>query len=76
VPGVLAKGGAEGVQAVALADGRAIAFKIEDGGARARGPILAAVLSELGVDPSGVPATPVLGGGDPVGEVRAVLAAR
>ncbi|WP_326597610.1 asparaginase [Streptomyces sp. NBC_01803] len=73
VPGLLSKAGAEGVQAVALADGRAIALKIEDGHARARGPVLAAALASLGVDASAIPPSPVLGGGREVGEVRAVL---
>src|SRR5207244_3033753 len=36
VPGLLAKDGAEGVSVVALADGRAVAVKIDDGGQRAR----------------------------------------
>ena len=72
VPGVLAKGGAEGVQAVALPDGRALALKIEDGNGRARGPVLAAVLRSLDVDPSSLPPAPVLGGGREVGEIRAV----
>ncbi|MFR9722597.1 asparaginase [Streptomyces sp. MS19] len=49
VPGLLSKAGAEGVQAVALADGRALAFKVEDGAARARGPVLASLLRSLGV---------------------------
>ncbi|RKN41809.1 asparaginase [Streptomyces hoynatensis] len=71
VPGVLAKGGAEGVQAVALPDGRALAFKIEDGAARARGPVLAAALAGLGVDAASIPREPVLGGGREVGEIRA-----
>ncbi|ONK13453.1 asparaginase [Streptomyces sp. MP131-18] len=73
VPGLLAKGGAEGVQAVALPDGRALAFKIEDGAARALGPVLAALLTTLGVDASAVPPEPVTGGGRPVGEVRATV---
>ncbi|MGX2995650.1 asparaginase [Streptomyces sp. JNUCC 64] len=49
VPGTLAKMGAEAVQAVALPDGRALAFKIEDGGGRALGPVLAEALRRLGV---------------------------
>ncbi|WP_059005801.1 asparaginase [Streptomyces specialis] len=73
VPGLLSKAGAEAVQAVALPDGRAVALKIEDGALRARGPVLAAALTSLGVDASAIPASPVLGGGRPVGEVRAVL---
>lgn len=50
VPGLLAKSGAEGVQAVALPDGRAFAYKIEDGSERAMGPVLAQVLRQCGID--------------------------
>jgi L-asparaginase II len=39
VPGLFAKDGAEAVYAAALADGRAVALKIEDGGQRARPPV-------------------------------------
>ncbi len=49
VPGLLVKVGAEGVQAFALADGRAGAFKIEDGSDRAREPVTVALLRWLGV---------------------------
>lgn len=76
VPGLLSKAGAEGVQAVALADGRAVAFKLEDGASRARGPVLAAALRRLGVDApvlAELADAPLYGGGRPVGEVRAVL---
>jgi L-asparaginase II len=76
LPGTLSKAGAEGVQAVALADGRAIAFKLDDGAGRARGPILAAVLAGLGVDAPVVgrlAEAPLYGGGRPVGEIRATL---
>src|SRR6202042_3431848 len=38
VPGLLLKGGAEGVDAFALPDGSAAALKIEDGNSRARTP--------------------------------------
>ncbi|GAA2171169.1 asparaginase [Agrococcus versicolor] len=70
VPGLLAKDGAEGVYAAALPDGRAVALKIADGSERARLPVLLDALASLGVDASGVqrPA-PVLGGGQPVGEL-------
>lgn len=50
VPGLVAKSGAEGCYAAALADGRAVALKIEDGGQRARPVVMAAVLRRLGVD--------------------------
>ena len=75
VPGLVAKDGAEGVYAAALPDGRAVALKIDDGGGRARTPVLVAALTALGVDLSAVADlafTPVLGGGRPVGAVRAV----
>lgn len=75
VPGALSKAGAEAVHAVALEDGRALAFKIEDGGARARGPVLAAALAVLGVDSpvlARLAEAPVHGGGGRVGEVRSV----
>lgn len=73
VPGLLAKGGAEGCYAVALADARVAACKIEDGASRARPVVMAALLARLGVDSPAVVAettTPVLGGGDPVGQIR------
>jgi L-asparaginase II len=82
VPGLLVKAGAEGVQAFALADGRAAAFKIEDGSARARDTVTVALLRRLGVTTRpGVPdsaldeigAVPVLGGSRVVGVVRATL---
>ncbi|HEY5989007.1 MAG TPA: asparaginase, partial [Streptosporangiaceae bacterium] len=49
VPGLLVKAGAEGVQAFALADGRAGAFKIEDGAHRATPAVTVAMLRLLGV---------------------------
>ena len=78
VPGLVAKDGAEGVYAAALADGAAVALKIEDGAARARMPVLVAALRALGVTGAVLDryATgPVLGGGRVVGEVRSVLPA-
>ncbi|GHH87945.1 asparaginase [Streptomyces sulfonofaciens] len=73
VPGVLAKVGAEAVQAVALPDGRALAFKIDDGGQRALGPVLARALTLAGVRAdvlTRIGHGPLLGGGRVVGEVR------
>ncbi|MBK5307566.1 MAG: asparaginase [Frankiaceae bacterium] len=73
VPGLVAKDGAEGVYAVALADGSSVALKVEDGAWRARPPILVAALRRLGVDApvlDELATTPVLGGGRVVGEVR------
>ena len=76
VPGLLAKVGAEAVQAVALPDGRALAFKIDDGAARAVGPVLARALRLVGVDGpvvDRIAREPLLGGGRPVGGIRAVF---
>ncbi|KIF75792.1 asparaginase [Streptomyces sp. 150FB] len=76
VPGALSKTGAEAVQAVALADGRALAFKIDDGGARAVGPVLARALDLLGVEGDvlrRIGRSPLSGGGVEVGGVRAVF---
>ncbi|MEK8171987.1 asparaginase [Streptomyces sp. M19] len=74
--GALAKIGAEAVQAVALPDGRALAFKIDDGAVRAVGPVLARALERLGVDSpvlARIADAPLLGGGERVGEVRATF---
>jgi L-asparaginase II len=74
VPGLLAKDGFEGLQLVGLADGRSVAVKISDGGDRARMPITVEVLRRLGLDGGTLDtlqSPPVLGGGLPVGELRA-----
>ena len=72
VPGLLVKGGAEGVDAFALADGRAGAVKIDDGAHRARTPVTVAALRLLGVTVPGELATvPVIGGEAQVGVIRA-----
>ncbi|MEW1893337.1 asparaginase [Streptomyces sp. NPDC085659] len=76
VPGTLSKMGAEAVQAVALADGRALAFKIDDGSIRALGPVLARALGLLGIDApvvGRIGRAPLLGGGVEVGEIRAAF---
>jgi L-asparaginase II len=73
VPGLVAKDGAEGVYAVALADGSAVALKVEDGAGRARTPILVAALRRLGVEApvfDELATTPVFGGGRIVGDVH------
>jgi L-asparaginase II len=71
VPGLLLKGGAEGVGAFALPDGSAAALKIEDGNPRARTPVTVAILAQLGAQPPAeLATTTVRGGGDPVGEIR------
>ncbi len=82
MPGSIGKAGAESCYAVALPDGRAFALKTDDGGARVRPVLMAAALARSGVDAESwvdgdaVRATGVLellGGGRPVGVVRAVL---
>lgn len=80
IPGAIGKAGAEGCYAVALSDGRAFTLKTDDGAPRVR-PVLmaealrrAGVLDEPGVDAEAVRRTglvELLGGGVPVGEIRA-----
>jgi L-asparaginase II len=72
VDGLLCKDGAEGVWAAALPDGRAFAVKVDDGGARALPPLLAAALRYWNLDNGVVrrwSAVEVLGGGAPVGAI-------
>jgi len=75
VPGLLVKGGAEGVDAFALADGngvRAGAVKIDDGAHRGRTPVTVAALRLLGVAvPDELATAPVIGGAAEVGVIRA-----
>ncbi|MFG2104183.1 asparaginase [Micromonospora echinaurantiaca] len=74
LPGVLAKGGAEGVLGVATPDGYAVAVKAIDGSPRATTVIALAALAEAGAAVDGAPElrrVPVLGGGEPVGAVTA-----
>ncbi|GAB6985385.1 asparaginase [Nocardioides pyridinolyticus] len=82
IPGAIGKMGAEGSHVLALADGRAFALKVDDGADRARPVVLAAalrrsgVVDEPGVDGAAVRRTgeaPLTGGGERVGEIRAVL---
>ena len=74
VPGLMGKDGAEGVFAIALPDGRAIAIKISDGANRARPPVMKFALQALGVDVSTVDPrafdSVIFGHGKPVGNVR------
>jgi L-asparaginase II len=82
VPGLLLKSGAEGVEGLALADGQAGAFKIDDGTQRARPAITVALLRELGAGQlpgadsaalDQLAVTAVTGGSRVVGRVRATL---
>ncbi len=81
VPGLVAKDGAEGVQAVSvdvLGRRYGVAVKIADGADRARPVVTAAVLRELGVDAAVLEQalhTPVLGAGKPVGRLRPTFGA-
>lgn len=73
-PGLLAKDGAEAVWAAALPDGRAMAAKLDDGALRALPAVLAATLHAWGYVGEGIGRwahDPILGGGHPVGEIRA-----
>jgi L-asparaginase II len=76
MPGTICKAGAEACYALALPDGRAFALKIDDGSHRARPVVMSAALRRSGVrhpviDELGI--YHVLGGGRPVGEVRATI---
>jgi L-asparaginase II len=82
VPGLLLKSGAEGVEGFALKDGRAGAFKIDDGAARGRVPVTVALLRRLSADAepgadqavlNDLGTSAVAGGGRVVGEIRAAL---
>jgi L-asparaginase II len=79
LPGVLAKGGAEGVLAVAVPGVGAVAIKVDDGAMRPRMPVLAGALRRLGVDAAVLDQLAAhadgveqRGGGEVVGTVRAV----
>jgi len=75
VPTLLAKGGAEGVMALALPGAGAVAIKIDDGGHRANRPVLVSALRRLGVTAPAleeVADVPLLGGGERVGSVRSL----
>ncbi|WP_376738524.1 asparaginase [Streptomyces noursei] len=76
LPGTLSKMGAEAVQALALPDGRALAFKIDDGAGRTLGPVLARVLRGMGVEDAvlaRIEDVPLHGGASRVGEIRAAF---
>ena len=73
VPGLVAKDGAEGTFAAALPDGSAVAVKVLDGGMRPLPVVVADALRALGAAvPDDVGRRAVLGGGEPVGEIRPV----
>jgi L-asparaginase II len=73
VPGLLVKGGADGVHVAALPGRGAVALKLDDGGDRGRTPALCAALRYLGADAEVLAPwalTPVSGGEDVVGQIR------
>ena len=73
VPGLLVKGGADGVHVAAVPGRGAVALKLDDGGDRGRTPALGAALQRLGVAAAVLAPwllTPVLGGEEVVGDVR------
>ncbi|GLZ32379.1 asparaginase [Lentzea sp. NBRC 105346] len=77
IPGLVAKDGAEGVYAVGLPNGSAVALKIADGSSRARAVVVVEALRLLGADVDSVTelaTVPVLGHGRTVGAVRPALA--
>ncbi len=74
VPGLLVKSGAESVVAAALPSGGALAIKIDDGGMRARIPVLVSALRRLAADApvlDELAELPLFGGGHPVGAITA-----
>ena len=76
LPGVIAKGGAEGVIAMAAPDGHAVAVKVIDGNQRATTALGLMLLSMCGVDVTSAAElleVPVLGGGQPVGAIELQL---
>jgi L-asparaginase II len=87
VPGLLLKSGAEGVEGLALADGRAAALKVDDGDGARRTRIAVTVALLRAIGAGDAPGTdravlddlarpPVYGGGRVVGEVRVTLPLR
>ncbi len=76
-PGWVGKDGADGGMVLSSPDGFAVALKIEDGAAKPRIPVAIAALERAGVVLPSLPPTmrrpPVLGGGQPVGELRPAI---
>jgi L-asparaginase II len=72
VPGLLAKGGAEGVIGIAATNGVEVAVRVADGNPRATTLIALSALAAVGVDVSAASSlleVPVLGSGRRVGEI-------
>lgn len=78
--GVFTKGGAEGVMIMAAPDGTTVALKMLDGSARAATIVALALLAQAGAIDASAPDSlaaelglDVLGGGKPVGRIRATI---
>jgi len=72
IPGLISKGGAEGVLAMAAENGTTVALKVHDGNARPATLVALRALEASGVDVSGAARLldlPVLGGSARVGEI-------
>ena len=73
-PGAIAKSGAESVYVVGMPDGSAFALKIDDGADRARAVVMAKAMLLAGHAHPILDEEPViLGGGKPVGCIRAAF---
>lgn len=73
-PGAIAKSGAEAVYVVAMPDGNTFALKLDDGGDRARAVVMARALTLAGYQHELLRQEPeILGGGRPVGSIRATF---
>lgn len=76
LPGVIAKGGAEGVIGMAMPDGHAVAVKVIDGSPRATTALALTMLEKCGLDVSAAGALmdlTILGGGRPVGRITPTI---
>ena len=69
IPGLFMKEGAEAVELLSLADGRACIFKVSDGSDRAFPAIVKAVLNAWGIA-SDIEPVYIRGGGEITGEIR------
>ena len=72
VPGLYMKDGVEAVEVASLSDGRTLVFKVSDGSLRPFRVLVHAGLKRLGVE-SPYQREDVLGGGKPIGSIRATF---
>ncbi|HZM80207.1 MAG TPA: asparaginase [Candidatus Limnocylindrales bacterium] len=75
VPNLFSKGGAEGVWAAAIPGVGAVAMKIDDGNARAHGPVMVSALERLGIEVAApeLVTPPVFGRGERVGTIKSLF---